>query len=261
MPTTTLSRNRRILAATARGFAQGLIKRRPEFRRHVVRDAWTIAKRFGAEDIDTIEFREIPCLQDAVVDAYVDDRQRAIIAALVRGLDATTFFEIGTNRGRTTWTVAAHNPGLTLYTLDLAPSPTDTDTAYELADDDRTYLRPATACGEAFHDTPEAQRITQLWGDSATFDYAPYAGRIDFVYIDGAHTCEYVKSDTANALRLLSPSGTIAWDDYATGPGVYEALIDLAPTLDRPVYHLLETRMAIYSRRDFVVRVRDNFPF
>ena len=259
MPSTTLSRNRRILAATARGFARGLIKRPTEFRRHVVRDAWTVAKRFGAEDITNVEFREIPCLQDAVVDAYIDDRQRAIVSALVRGLNARTFFEIGTNRGRTTWTVARHNPELTLYTLDIPPD--DETTTFELAEDDKTYLRPVNNCGEAFRETPEDQRITQLWGDSASFDYSPYAGRIDFVYIDGAHTREYVKSDTANALRMLSPSGTIAWDDYATGPGVYEALIELAPTLDRPIYHLLDTRMAIYSRQQFVVRANDNFPF
>ena len=259
MPSTTLSRNRRILTATAVGFARGLIKRPAEFRRHVIRDAWTVAKRFGAEDITNVEFREIPCLQDAIVDAYIDDHQRAIVSALVRGLGARTFFEIGTNRGRTTWTVARHNPELTLYTLDI---PTDDEsTTFALADDDKTYLRPATQCGEAFRGTPEHARITQLWGDSATFDYTSYANEIDFVYIDGAHTCEYVKSDTANALRMLSPSGTIAWDDYATGPGVYEALIELAPMLDRPVYHLLETRMAIYSRQQFVVRVDDNFPF
>jgi predicted O-methyltransferase YrrM len=146
-----------------------------------------------------------------------------------------------------------------LYTLDIPPG--DDSTTYTLADDDRVYLRPPTECGDAFNATPEAQRITQLWGDSATFDYTPYANTIDFVYIDGAHTAEYVTSDTANALKLLSPTGTIAWDDYATGPGVYEALIELAPTLDGPVYHLLETRMAIYSRRQFVARLNDNFPF
>jgi predicted O-methyltransferase YrrM len=259
MPSTTLSRNRRILTATARGFARGLIKRPTEFRRHVVRDAWTTAKTFAAEPITNIEFREIPCLQDAKVDAFIDDRQRAIIAALVRGLEARTFFEIGTNRGRTTWTVAHHNEDLTLYTLDIPPD--DDTTKYALADDDRVYIRPPTQCGEAFAQTADAQRITQLYGDSATFDYTPYKNQIDFVYIDGAHTYEYVKSDTAHALTMLSPTGTIAWDDYATGPGVYEALIELAPTFDGPVYHVLETRMAIYSRTPFVTKISDNFPF
>jgi predicted O-methyltransferase YrrM len=262
MASTTLSRNRRILASTLRGFTLGLVNRPREFRQHVVRDTWTVVKRFGAERVQNIEFREIPFLYDAIVDAYIDDRQRAIIAALARGLGAQTFFEIGTNLGRTTWTVARHNPDVTVYTLDVDPADQPEQTQLKLGADDRAYFRPADACGIAFRDSAEAERITQLWGDSATFDYTPYEGRMDFVYIDGAHSYEYVKSDTAHAMRMLSPTGTIAWDDYATGPGVYEALIELAPSFDRPIYHLLETRMAIYSRQDFVVRAaQDSWPF
>ena len=60
----------------------------------------------------------------------------------------------------------------------------------------------------------------------------------------------------------FGPEGTIVWDDYVTSPGVYEHLGELAPTLDRPVHHLIDTRMAIYSRRQFVTRAPlDNFPF
>lgn len=262
MTSTAFSRNRRIVASTVRGFARGLVQRPREFRQHVVRDTWTVAKRFGAEHVQNIEFREVPFLHDAVVEGYIDDHQRSIIAALVRGLGCRTFFEIGTNRGRTTWTVARHNPELRLYTLDVPPSEEPEQTALELGADDRMYFRPPELCGDAFRDTAEAARITQLWGDSATFDFSGHEGQIDFVYIDGAHTYEYVVRDTASALRILSPTGTIAWDDYATGPGVYEALLELAPTFDRPVYHLLDTRMAIYSRQDFVVRAApDHFPF
>jgi Methyltransferase domain len=255
------NRNRRILTSTLRGFARGIAERPHEFRRHVVRDAWTVAKRFGAESVQNIEFREVPFLYDEVVEGYIDDPQRAIIAALVKGLGCQTFFEIGTNRGRTTWTVARHNPELRIYTLDVALGEPPERTAFELGSDDREYFRPETQCGDAFRGTPEAERIEQLWGDSATFDYAPYEGRIDFVYVDGAHAYEYVKSDTANALRMLSATGTIAWDDYSTGPGVFQAMLEVAPQLDGPVYHLIDTRMAIFSRRDFVRNVTDNFPF
>ena len=258
----SLSRNRRILLGTLRGFASGLVRRRGEFRRHVVRDAWTVAKRFGATGVRNVESRQVPFLYGSIVEGYIDDPQRAIIAALVKGLGARTFFEIGTSLGRTTWTVARHNPDLEIYTLDVPLDEEADETAFELADDDRTYFRPAHACGEAFRDTPESARITQLWGDSASFDFSPYAGRIDFVYIDGAHTYEYVRSDTRGALQMLSPRGTIAWDDYVTGPGVYRYLAELAPSLDRPVFHLIESRMAIFSRQDFVrERPADNFPF
>ena len=262
MPSSTFSRNRRILASTARGVASGLLRRPVEFRQHVVRDAWTITKRFGAAGIENIEFRDIPFLYGARVEGYIDDHQRSIIAALVKALDAKTFFEIGTSLGRTAWTVAHHNPDLQIWTLDMPPSESVDQTALELGADDRTYFRPVERCGEAFHETPEAERITQLWGDSATFDYSPYAGRMDFIYVDGAHSYEYVRSDTLRALDMLSPGGTIVWDDYVTGPGVYEYLNELAPTLDAPVYHLFETRMAFYSRQQFVARqAPDRFPF
>jgi predicted O-methyltransferase YrrM len=258
----TFSRNRRILGSTLRGVALGLAQRPREFRQRVVRDTWTVVKTFGAEDVQNIEFREIPFLSDAVVEGYIDDYQRSVVAALVRGLKCRTFFEIGTNRGRTTWTVARHNPELQLYTLDVPLGERPEQTQLELGADDRVYFRPPEGCGEAFRDAPEAERITQLWGDSATFDFTPYQGQIDFVYVDGAHTYEYVKRDSANALAMLTPAGTIVWDDYATGPGVYEALAELAPSLGGRVYHLTETRMAIYSRQDFVVPAApDRFPF
>jgi len=251
---TTLSRNRRIFLSTARGVAVGAVRRSGELRHHVVRDAWTVAKRFAAESVQNIERREVPCFVDAVIEGYVEDHQGMLIAALARGLQAGTFFEIGTNRGRTSWTVARNNPELQVYTLDVPLSASSADVALKLGSDDHHYFRPGAACGEAFLDTPEAPRISQLWGDSATFDFSPYAGAIDLIYIDGAHTYEYVQSDSKNALAMLSPTGAIVWDDYGSHPGVYQFVTELAPTLDEPVYHVFGTRMAIYSRREFVVR-------
>jgi len=250
----TISRNRPLLLSVIRGSARGLAQRRPELRHHVMRDAWTVAKRFGAEGVVNIEKREIPCVQEAVVEGYLDDHQRLVLAALARGLGCVTFFEIGTNRGRTAWTVARNNPHIDVYTLDV-PSRADVSAmALGLDSDDLEAFRPGAVCGEAFRDTPEGRRITQLVGDSATFDFSPWQGAIDFVYVDGAHTYDYVRRDTDNALRMLSPTGTIAWDDYGSNPGVYRLVNELAPSLDRPVYHVFGTRMAIYSRQDFVVR-------
>lgn len=96
----TIVRNRPILAATAKGFARGALRRRAEFRHHVMREAWTVAKRFAADSVENIEFREIPCLGDAVVEGYLEDQQRLVLAALVRGLGCRTCFAIGTNPSR-----------------------------------------------------------------------------------------------------------------------------------------------------------------
>ena len=48
------------------------------------------------------------------------------------------------------------------------------------------------------------KQITQLYGDSANFDFSPYAGRMGLVFVDGSHSYDYVLQDTASALRLAS---------------------------------------------------------
>ncbi len=68
--------------------------------------------------------------------------------------------------------------------------------------------------GERFLNTPQQSIITQLWGDSATFDFSPYYNSMDFVFIDGAHSEHYVKNDTEKALQLIKKSGgIIVWHD------------------------------------------------
>ena len=61
-------------------------------------------------------------------------------------------------------------------------------------------------------------------------------------------------SDRAWLLAIcLSELGTIVWDDYTHSAGAYAYLNTLAPALDRPVFHLLGTRLAVYSRWDIVL--------
>ena len=73
----------------------------------------------------------------------------------------------------------------------------------------------------AFQDEPKRARIHELFGDSITFDYAPYLGQHDVVLVDAGHKYDHVKSDTQNALRLLSAEGgVIIWHDFPNAPGV-----------------------------------------
>lgn len=249
---TSTDSQRQILVQTLRGALRGARDRRSELRYHVVRDVWSIAKRFGAEAIENVEVRDVPGVRDAVVHGYVDDRNRSVLAALCRAVNAKTFFEIGTNRGRTAWTVAASNPDLEVFTLDLPARESLQEVAFAVNQSDRGFFTGAWDRGEAYRETPEETRITTLAGDSATFDFSPYEGRMDLVFVDGAHSYDYVRSDTKAALRMLTPTGTIAWDDYPSIPGVYRHLTELAPTLDRPLHHILGTRLVLYSRQDLV---------
>jgi predicted O-methyltransferase YrrM len=239
------------------GALRSAFDRRDELRYHVAREVWTLTKRFGSRAIQTVTLDDLPGVADAVVEGYVDDPNRAVLAALCRSLGARTFFEIGTNRGRTAWTVARNNPELQVYTLDLPSRDALGSIEYDINPADRDLFDVAEwDRGEAYRNTPEEARITTLHGDSATFDYTPYAGRMDVVFVDGAHSYNYVVSDTERALAMLAPDGAIAWDDYPAVPGVYRHVNELATRLDRPLYHVYGTRLVLYSRRDVIAAGR-----
>jgi len=194
-----------------------------------------VTKRLGARAIIDIRVGDLRGVPDAVIEGYVDDHSRAVLAALCREAGARTFFEIGTSRGRTAWTVARNNPECHVYTLDLPAGAAEWD------------------IGEAYHGMPEEGRITTLHGDSASFDFSPYAGRMDLVFVDGAHPDADVSNDTEWAFELLAAGGTIAWDGHPAVPGVYRRLNELARTLDRPLYHVRGTGLVIYTQADVVV--------
>ncbi len=51
---------------------------------------------------------------------------------------------------------------------------------------------------------------------------------LDFIYIDGNHAYEYVKSDIKNALSVLKPGGLLGGHDYDM-LGVKEAVSEILP--------------------------------
>ncbi len=134
------------------------------------------------------------------------------VGAMVRALKPERILEIGTFEGNTTVNLAANAPASGhVFTLDLPP---DWDRRYTLDVPD-IHVNAATGghTGRQFADSPLADGITQLWGDSAEFDWDEH-GPFDFILVDGCHTYEYAVSDTRNALRVLRPGGAIVWHDY-----------------------------------------------
>lgn len=160
------------------------------------------------------------------VDGNISVLELVMLCSLIRKQCPRNCFEIGTFDGRTVLNLAANlEPGMQIYTLDLPASSVE-KAAFELEEADKKYICKERS-GLRFAHSKYADRITQLFGDSATFDYSSLQGRMDFVFIDGSHSYEYVLSDSRTALRLLGPSGgTILWHDYDTPywPGVTRAL-------------------------------------
>lgn len=157
------------------------------------------------------------------------------LAAVTRSLAPETIFEIGTYQGDSARIFAA-NSDATVYTLDLP-----LDATADVNDRDARIIDART-------ETSLPPRCVQLRGDSLHFDFAPYRGRIDLVYVDGGHSRANVESDTANAFAMLRAGGSIVWDDYAWFyPDVVEFLDRLAT--DKQLARLAGTNLVIHRTR------------
>jgi hypothetical protein len=160
------------------------------------------------------------------------------LATLAQTLSARTVFEIGTYNGVTAWTLARNLPEAVVHTLDLPP---DATPALELGPSDADNIIGFER--RAYEDTVEATRIVQHFGDSAMFDYTPFAGRCDLVYVDGAHSYDYLQNDSARAFELVADRGAVVWDDYWRRlPHVVEFLDSLA----RPLVRLPGSRLVAW---------------
>ncbi len=169
------------------------------------------------------------------VDGNVTERELIAICRLIRSAQPAKLFEIGTFDGRTTLNMAVNAaPGATVHTLDLPqselPSAASRIHAHEIVYADKAQS------GERYRGTEAESSIVQLYGDSGNFDFAEYYGTMDFVFIDGSHTFDYVVNDSLHALRMLKEAGgTIVWHDYGRWDGVTGALNQLRQK--RPEFH------------------------
>lgn len=164
----------------------------------------------------------------ADVAGNVTPTELMLIAAFVRQRQPAVCFEIGTFDGRTTENMAANQPdGGKCYTLDLPPECAD-KAALPLACGDETYIDKPES-GARMSAQAKSGKIVQLYGDSGTFDFSPYSGQVDLMFVDGAHSYEYVRSDSDAAYRMVKPGGLILWHDYDSRwfPGVTRALNQL----------------------------------
>lgn len=171
---------------------------------------------------ELLDVREI----DAV-DGNVSERELLTICRLVRAARPRQLFEFGTFDGRTTLNLAANAPDASrVATLDL-PREAIAGSAAPIHSHEVRYAdKPGS--GTRFSGTTLAGRIDQLYGDSGTFDFAPYYGAVDFIFVDASHTHEYVINDSLQAIQMLpATGGTILWHDYSRWDGVTRALNDL----------------------------------
>jgi hypothetical protein len=185
------------------------------------------------------------------IDGNVSLLELLIICTMAKEHRVQSAFEIGTFNGRTALNLAMNMPSSgNVFTLDL-PADQISTVVGEIERGNLHYIRNHTP-GELFqrHGGGDSARITQLLGDSATFDYSPYRNNIDLVFIDGAHSYDYVRRDTENALNLLrNGKGCVLWHDYDACLGVIEYLDEL--NRSHPEYklqHIAGTKLACMVR-------------
>lgn len=164
---------------------------------------------------------DVDPLEKEVANGNVTVQELTVISQLVKNTKPKTIFEIGTFNGRTTVNLAHFSPAdSVVYTLDLPKA--DIDKAkFGIEEGDRTYVDKNTI-GDRYQ--KNADKIKQLYGDSATFDFSPYYGKIDFVFVDGSHSAPYAESDTEEAYKMVKVGGIILWHDYGVWRGVTKVL-------------------------------------
>lgn len=223
----------------------------------------------GSDRIPLVELKELVSDNDAlrlcepeVADGNVSLLELLVISRLVSAFRPTRLFEIGTFDGRTTLNLAANSPeSAVVFTLDL-PREAIGQTALPLETAERVFVDKPDS-GTRFLSSPFRHKVTQLYGDSAHFDFTPFLGSVDFVFVDGSHAYEYVMNDSETALSLLRPTGgVVMWHDYGIWEGVTNGLDRLHAT--DPRYSALSrisgTSLVLLDTRSDVTAEDDTGP-
>jgi len=165
--------------------------------------------------------------------------------------DHSTIFEIGTFDGRTTLNLALNSPEhCRVVTLDL---PTETDTKFNVDAGEVHFIDKPESGARYKHSQTHAsasKKITQQYGDSATYDFTPYHGQCSLIFVDGSHAYDYAISDTINARDMLSPGGIIIWHDYGVWKGVTQALEEIEENEKLGLKHIAGTSLVYWKSPD-----------
>lgn len=168
----------------------------------------------------------------------------ALLRAVAKRYGVQDYFEIGTWRGESVANVAKVVPHCVTFNLPKEDLKKMTENG-RYADLHGFFSQPL-------------ERVKHLYGDSQTFDFNPYYGKFDMVFVDGDHHYGSVLKDTDTAFRLLKDGhGVIVWHDYGLDSEtvrweVMEAILDGAPAeMRNRIYHISNTLCAAYLPESF----------
>ena len=170
-----------------------------------------------------------------------------VLATLTAYLKPKKVFEIGTYNGFSTLHFEQNILDDSLiYTLDLPKDKMDIALKNDLIEAHRDIQNINMNEQRYFYAGNPHSKIVELFGDSKNFDFSPYHGKMDFVFIDANHSYAYVKSDTQNAFQMLSPGGVILWHDYDfIHPAVFKLVNEIAEK--KKIFYIERTRFALFA--------------
>ena len=172
------------------------------------------------------------------------------LANVTKVLRPRKIFEIGTFSGRTTSVLIMNAPrDAVVITLDLPPeTQVPSDPSYIDTDIDLVRTRPLA---RYIHELGLESRCQQILSDSMEFDPMPHEGTVEFGFIDGAHSHEYVKNDTEKMLRMITDRSLVMWHDYG-GKGRFRPLSEYLHSLAKrvPIYRVPHTSLAWAAGHD-----------
>lgn len=182
-------------------------------------------------------------------DGNVSVYELLCIGTIVAHCCPQVILEIGTFDGNSTLQMALNAPSdANIYTLDL-PSHRQISCSKVLTSVDLRYIRDKDRFQRKYYGVKISNKIIELFGDSATFDFASMtakSGPIEFAFIDGSHSYEYVRNDTEQVLKILAPRGVVLWHDYdCSWEGVWSYLNELSRRL--PLLHIEGTTLVYYA--------------
>ena len=199
---------------------------------------------------EAIDVRAIRIVEPQKNSGDVSLGELAVLASAAAALRAgDEIIEIGTFDGRTTLNLAVNAPAqYRVFTLDLPP---DAAPKFDLAPGERAYVEKPRSGRRFLQAPPEwaaaAGRITQLIGDSATYDWSPHAGRAGLVFVDGSHAYDYVSADSDTAFRLVANKGMVIWHDYGVWEGVTRALEEIEASRQLGLRHVRGTSLVVWQ--------------
>lgn len=172
----------------------------------------------------------------------------ALLKALARRYENCRYFEIGAWRGES----AANVADVAAECISLSLS----DEEMRALGWNDLYLSTARVFSS------QLPNVVHIGHNSTTFDFSPYHGKCDVVFVDGDHSYDGVRSDTANAFRLLRDErSVIVWHDYMRTSesdimwGLFAGILDGLPRhAHSQLYHVSNTLCAIYINGQFPLK-------